>query len=257
MGTTWYCSIDCFVKAARKRIFALVDGRSITMPHTPRVSIGSVMLSKGYLTAEQLRDARCQSLQNGEEIEETLVRLGLVDEWHLASARASQWGHPVLGRDRISQLVDADLPLTLMKAFSAVPLHYCKSSKRMVIGFVYRVEHSLLHSLEQVTGCQVEPCFITPTELHYQMERLEAARESKEVILDASMTAAELANVVGGLALEMRARDVSVSRCQDFVWIRLAGKQRMIDVLFQGKRPSAVRKCDTFLGSVEGIRVAG
>jgi hypothetical protein len=45
----------------------------------------------------------------------------LVDEWHLASARAIQWGYPVLGRDRISQSVDADLPFTLMRAFSAVP----------------------------------------------------------------------------------------------------------------------------------------
>jgi Type II secretion system (T2SS), protein E, N-terminal domain len=257
MGETWYCSIDCFVKAARNRFSALTGGRSIDMPHTPRASIGSVMLSKGYLTDEELRGAQAQSRVSGEELEAALVRLGLVDEWHLASARAIQWGYPVLGRDRISQSVDADLPLTLMRTFSAVPLHYSKSAKRMLMGFVYRVEHSLLHSLEQVTGCRAEACFITPTELHYQMERLEAARESREVVLEDSMTAAEMANTVGGLALEITARNVSLSRCQDYVWMRLSGKRRTIDVLFRGRRSGTVRECDTFPASGEGIRAAG
>jgi hypothetical protein len=257
MGETWYCSIDCFVRATRYRFSALTSGRSIDMPHTPRVSIASVMLSKGYLAEEELRAVRVQSRLSGEELDVTLVRLGLVDEWQLASARAIQWGYPVLGRDRISQSVDADMPLTLLRAFSAVPLHYSMSAKRMLVGFVYRVEHSLLHSLEQATGCRAEPCFITPTELRYQMERLEAARESKEVVLEDSMTAAEMAKVVGGLALEITARDVSLSRCQDYVWMRLSGKRRMIDVLFRGRRLGIARNCDTFLASVEGIRAMG
>jgi hypothetical protein len=227
------------------------------MPHTPRVSIASVMLSKDYLTEDELRSAQAHSRVSGEDLEAVLVRMGLVDEWHLASARAIQWGYPVLGRDRISQSVDADLPLTLMRGFSAVPLHYSSSAKRLVMGFVYRVDHSLLDSLEQVTGCRAEPCFITPTELHYQMERLEAARENREIILEDSMTAGEMANVVGGLALEIRARDVSLSRCRDYVWMRLSGKRRMIDVLFRRRRPNVARKRDNFLPSTQGIQAAG
>ncbi len=257
MGETWYCSIDCFVKATRDRLSELTGGRSIDMPHTPRVPIGSVLLSKGYLTEEELRGALAQSRMSGEELEVELMRWGLVDEWQLASARATQWGYPVLGRDRISQSVDADVPLTLMRTFSAVPLHYSTSAKRLLVGFVYRVEHSLLHSLEQVTGCRAEPCFITPTELHYQMERLEAAQACREVVLEESMTPAEMANAVGGFALEVTARDVSLSRCKEYVWMRLSGKRRMVDVLFRGRSPSIARKCDTFLASGAGIRAAG
>ena len=258
MGGTWYCSIDCFVRATRHQLTVLRGVRSIDMPHTPRASVGSVMLSKGYITDGELREAMAESRQNGEALENTLVRLGMVDEWHLASARAMQWGYPVLGRDRISQSVDADLPLSLIKTFSAAPLHYSKSAKRIVMGFVYRVEHSLLRSIEQVTGCRAEPCFITPTEMHYQMERLEgAAHESSEVVLEASMTAAEVANVVGELALEIKARDASLSRCQDHVWMRLSGKRRMVDVLFRGRRAGIARECDTFTVSGEGIRAVG
>jgi Type II secretion system (T2SS), protein E, N-terminal domain len=257
MGETWYCSMDCFVKATRHQLSALTGIRSMNIPHTPRVSIGSVMLSKGYLTDGELRSAVAESRVNGEALEDALVRLGLVDEWHLASARAIQWGYPVLGRDRISQSVDMDLPLSLIRTFSAAPLHYSKSSERILMGFVYRVDDSLLRSLEQVTGCRTEPCFITPTELHYQLERLEAVRESKEVVLDSSMTAAEMANVVGGLALEITARDTSLSRCRDHVWMRLSGKRRTIDVLFRGRRSGSARKCDTFAASEEGMRAAG
>lgn len=257
MGETWYCSVDCFVKMTRHRFSVLASGRNLDMPHIPRVSIESVMLSKGYVTEEELRSAKDQSRLGGEDLEAELVRLGLVDEWHLASARAIQWGYPVLGRDRISQSVHADLPLTLMKAFSAVPLHYSRSSNRMLMGFVYKVEHSLLHSLEQVTGCRVEPCFITPTELHYQMERLQLSAENREIVLKDSLTAAEKANTVGGLALEIRARDVRLSRCQEYVWMRLSGKHRMIDVLFRGKCSIAGRKCDRFVVAAEGIQAAG
>ena len=254
MGETWYCSMDCFVRATRHQLYAMASVRSIDMPHIPRVPIASVMLSKGYVTDEELRDARAESRLNGESLENVLVRLGLVDEWHLASARAIQWGYPVLGRDRISQSVDTDLPLSLIKTFSAAPLHYSNSAKRMLMGFVYRVEHSLLHSLEQVTGCRAEPCFITPTELHYQIERLEAARESREVVMDDSMSAGDMANVIGGLALEIKAREARLARCRDHVWMRLSGKRRMIDVLFRGRRSGVARKCDTFSASGEGIR---
>jgi hypothetical protein len=257
MGETWYCSVDCFVKATRHRFTVLTSGRSLDMPHIPRVSIASVMLSKGYLTEAELRAAQDQSRLSGEELEALLIHMELVDEWHLASARAIQWGYPVLGRDRISQPVDADLPLTLMKGFSAVPLHYSKSAKRLVMGFVCRVQHSLLHSLEQVTDCKAEPCFITPTELHYQTERLEAACVSREVVLEDSMTPTEMANVVGGLALEIRVKDVKLTRCQDYVWMRLMGKQQMIDVLFRGRRAKVARKCDTFPASARGIQAAG
>ena len=217
MGQLWYCSIDCFVKAARVRFASLSDRRPLEMPHNPRLSVGLVMLSKGYLTDEQYRFALTQSQLSGEELEAVLVRFGFADEWQLASARAAQWGYPVLGRDRISQSVDADIPITLLKTFSAVPLHYSIMAKRLLLGFVYRVEHRLLHSLEQVTGCRAEPCFITPTEFRYQMERLTVAQECREVVLEDPLTPTEMAKTVGGFALEVVAREASLAHCQDYL----------------------------------------
>lgn len=251
MGQLWYCSLDCFVKAIRTR-FSLQPGRrTLEMPHSPRLSVGLVMLSKGFLTDEQFRFALTQSQLSGEELEEALVRLGFVDEWQLASARAAQWGYPVLGRDRISQSIDADIPITLLQSFSAVPLHYSSTAKRLLLGFVYRVEHGFLHSLEQVTGCKAEPCFITPTEFRYQMEYLTCAQERREVLLEEPMVPAEMANVVGRLALEVVAREANFATCQDYLWMRLSGKRRMVDVLFRTKYKNETQEYVDFVSGEE------
>ena len=257
MGELWYCSVDCFVMAARERFSSLPARRTLEMPHNPRLSVGLAMLSKGYLSDEQFRFASAESQMTGEELESVLVRLGWADEWQLASARAAQWGYPVLGRDRISQSVDADIPITLLRSFSAVPLHYSIHARRLLLGVVYRVEHALLHSIEQVTGCRAEPCFITPTEFRYQMERVTAAQDRREVVLDDSLTPAEMAKTLGGFALEVVARDASLTHCQNYLWTRLSGKRRSIDVLFQSRRSVEINKRADLWSSAEEIRSAG
>ncbi len=254
MGQLWYCSIDCFAKAARARFSALSVVRTDEMPHNPRLSIGLVMLSKGYLSDEQLRFAVAQSQSSGEELEVVLVQLGLANEWQLAAARAVQWGYPVLGRDRISQSVDADIPLTLLRNFSAVPLHYSSTAKRLLLGFVNRVENSLLHSVEQVTGCRAEPCFITPTEFREQMERLTTAPNYTEVVVEDALTPAQTAKAVGGFAVEIGAREASFAYCRNYAWMRLSGKRRTMDVLFQGRNAVEAKRSETFLASGEHIR---
>jgi len=257
VGELWYCSVDCFAEAIRKQLSALAGGSILEMPHQPRLSIGLVMLSKGHLTDGQLRYAMAQSRLHGEELEAVLVRLGLATERQLAAARAAQWGCPVLGQERIGQPVEADIPPTLLHACSAVPLHCSTLAKRFLLGFVYRVEHSLLNSLELVTGFRAEPCFITPTEYGEQMERLTAVAGCEEVVFEDLTTPAEMAKTAAGLAVEAAAREVHFARCRDYVWTRLTGKRRKIDVLFRVKRASETGKKKNFLVAEESIRSAG
>ena len=89
---------------------ALTSNRVTEMPRAPRLSIGLVMISKGYLTDEQLRFAIDQSKAHGEELETSLIRLGLAGEKQVAAARAAQWGYPVLGQDHVGQPVETDIP---------------------------------------------------------------------------------------------------------------------------------------------------
>jgi uncharacterized protein (UPF0297 family) len=241
----WYCGADCFAVAARNSFRALLSANVVEMPHVPRRSIGLVMLSKGTITSEQLQFAYEQSHMRGEDLEAALVRLGFANERQLAAARAAQWGCPVLGQDGIGQAVEADIPPTLLEAYSAVPIHTSVAAKRMVLGFVYRVEHSLLNSLEQITGLRGDPCFITPAERAEQMRRLTHDSNCEEIVFDDPYTPAAMANNVAGFALEVSAGEARFASCRNFVWARLTGKRQRLDVLFRtGKGKQLARQED-------------
>jgi hypothetical protein len=238
----WFCSVGCFAEATFNRLSALSAVRIVEMPHSPRLSIGLAMLAKGFLTDEQLRFATAQSKLCGEEMETALIRLGLASEWQLTAARAAQWGLPVLGQDHTGQSVEAEIPVALMRAYSVAPLHYSATGKRLIMGFVYRVDHSLLVSLEQITGCRVEPCFITPSEFEKQLARLLPAPDYEEVAFEDAQAPAQMAKTLAGFAVEVSAKEAHFAHSRSLVWARLAGRRRKIDVLFRGKIEAGVGK---------------
>jgi len=236
VGQLWYCSVDCFVEAARARLAELSDDRMVEIPYRPRLPIGLVMLSKDYLSRDQLQFATAESQLHGEELEVALLRLGLATERQLAAARAAQWGCPLVKQDRMGQPVEADIPAALLRASYAAPLHYSAASKRLLLGFVFRVDHTLLHALEQILGCKAEPCFVTATDFDSQMTRLTGVPDYEEIVFEQLMTPGQMANSLGALALEVGAREASFATCRDYIWTRLSGKRRRVDVLFRAGR---------------------
>jgi hypothetical protein len=235
IGETWYCGPDCLAAAASMRFAALASTKVLEMPHNPRLSIGLVMLSKGYITDQQLRLAIAEGQARGEDLEAVLVRLGLATEKQLTTARAAQWGYPVLGHERMGHLAESDIPFKLLRNCSAVPLHRSPAARRLILGFVYRVDHGLLNSLEQMTGFRTEPCFITPTEFAGQMAKLASAPSFEEVVFDDLKTPLQMGKTVGGFAVEVGAGEARFAHCRDYAWTRLSGKRRTIDLLFRIK----------------------
>ena len=203
------------------------------MPHNPRLSIGLVLLSKGLLANDQLRLAAEESRQREEELEFTLLRLGFTNEKQLATARAAQWGCPVIGQDFAKEPIEVDVPAPLLRTCWAVPVRYSQGGKRLLMGFVFRVEHRLLLALEQVTGCKTGPCFITQTEYEEQMARLTMVPDCKAVVHEGFQTSREMAKTVAKHAIEAGARKAIFAECRDFLWTRLIGDRRTVDVLFQ------------------------
>jgi hypothetical protein len=232
VGAAWYCSPDCFAMASRTTLSSLSSETLVEMPRNPRLSLGLALLAKGYLDEDQLRLATLRSEREGQKLETTLIECGLVTEKQIAVGRSAQWGYPVLAQDFVSQNVEADLPLALLRAFSAVPLHYSRRAKRLVLGFVYRVEHSLLQAIEQMTGFRAEACFITPTELNEQIDRLTTIPGYEEAVVENPGAAAQMARTLGGFAVEVSAREASFSKCNSWVWARMVGKRGTVDVVF-------------------------
>jgi hypothetical protein len=228
----WYCTVDCFAVAARAQLSALAAKNMLEMSHAPRLSLGLVLLSKGNLTAGQLKVATAESKSYGEPLEMTLLRLGFVSEKLLVAARATQWGYPVLAQESAAH-VESDIPPTLLRQHSATPMHYSPAARRLLIGFVYRVDHSLLHALESLKNLRTEPCFITPMEFKEQMRRLTQASGYEEIVFEDGQIPAQMAKNVGGFASEIAATEARFTRCRDLIWTRLIGRKGMIDLLFR------------------------
>jgi Type II secretion system (T2SS), protein E, N-terminal domain len=238
VGESWYCSPDCFAQGSRKTLAAFSSGCVVEMPRNPRLSLGLALVSKGLITEDQYREAVIRSQCRAEALETTLLDCGFASEKKLAAGRAAQWGYPALVQELSGPIVEADLPSSLLRAHRAAPIHYSAKSKRLVLGFVDRVEHGLLQSIEQITGCRAEPCFITPAEFAEQMERVTAAPEYEEVVVDEPETATQMGRTLAGWAVEISAREASFAKCNSFAWVRMAGKRGTVDVIFSLKHAS-------------------
>ncbi len=242
VGDAWYCSPDCFAMESRHRLAWLCTRTVVEMPRNPRLPLGLALLAKDTISEGQLRFAVAFSEHRGVNLETTLLEQGIVSEKQLAAARAAQWGCPVLGQEPAGQIVEADLPPTLLRACSAAPLHYSAKAKRLVLGFVHRVEHSLLQSVEQITGCRAEPCFITPSEFEEQMDRLSPVDGYAEIVDNDPGTVPQMARTLGRFAVEYSAREARFTRCKSWVWARISGKRGTVDAIFPLKAAAANAK---------------
>jgi hypothetical protein len=238
VGPLWYCSIDCFALASHIKLASLCNRRP-EIARNPRLSLGLALHSKGYLAAEQLRMATAQSHLDEDEIAAKLIGLGLVTERQVAAARSAQWGYPVFAPERIGQTVETNLPPTLLKECNAAPLHYSATAKRILLGFVSRVEHGLLEAIEQMTGCRVEPCFITQSDFDRQWTRVTASQDYTETVVKEPGQPEKMARAVGRVAVDIAAREACFTQCRGLVWARVAGKRGKTDVIFRINRSGA------------------
>jgi hypothetical protein len=189
-------------------------------------------LSKGYLTTEQLRFATNRSQCLDECLEDTLVKYGAVTEKQLTAARSAQWGYPALAPGNVGQIVEIEIPKAVLKTCEAVPLHYSATAKRILLGFVSRVDHRFIESIEEMTRCRVEPCFITATEFAEQMEKVIVPPDYEEVVVNDPGSPERMARTVGRTAVQVAATEATFSRWRNFVLARVVGKRGKTDIVF-------------------------
>jgi hypothetical protein len=257
VGESWYCSPGCFEKGTRHLLAQLASDYVEGTPSQPRFSLGLALLSRGIVSEDQLRNASLKAQADGILLEEILLEQGCVNEKQLAAARGTQWGHPSLGIDIAQKPVEANLPLSLLRAHSAVPIHYSHEMKRVVLGFVHRVEHSLLHAIEQISGCRAEPCFITPSDFNLQSTRFNTLAGYEEVVSEHPADPLHIARSLVDFAGQMPDSEARFTRCKSWIWVRMTSEEGMVDAIFtlkpvtegaEGRFSSLARKVTEALG---------
>lgn len=237
LGSTWYCSSECLQEAVEDRISAQLSAALAGLRRQPRMPFRLILLAQGTVTEAQLEEARVQQHRVKdfpvEDLGDTLVRLGYVTEDQVANARAAEAGCAFYVGDGESVPPACSVPRSLMEHHSAVPMHFAPGTRRLLIGFVYRLEHRLLQAVEDVTGLHLEACMITPTTFQRQLARLEA-EALPEVEHDGSAVTespAGIAALVVQQSLRSHADHVRMGTTRDAVWLRLIGAQSTRDIV--------------------------
>lgn len=241
VGEAWYCSYACALQRVEMLLQDLLLPRAQRRAMPTRPSLGMTLVRRGLLSDEQYKTAvQMQQSGNeesgersGEEFGELVVRLGYMTEEKVTESRALHWSCPVFSCVPGLAGPRVHVPPFLRRLHSMVPLHLSPSGNRLFVGFQYGVEYAPLFALEQVVGCSTQPCLISPQDF---------ARLNGESAGDASVeqrcvkglkSAEEMAQALCGSARAMHAERLTMTRCGDVLWCRMAVGVKMADLLFQ------------------------
>jgi hypothetical protein len=237
LGSSWYCSSGCFSFAATEQISNLLMAESVSGNHLSRMPLGLILVDSGHLTHEQFRIAVEEQKNEGGEIGEVLIRHSFATEKQVTSARAAQWGCPIFAAPKRLAKMLVQIPSILFKTYAMVPLHYGTATNRLLIGFVHGIDYGALYTIEQMTGCKTQPCFVTPGDYQTQIqqERAETGEPGilKALIVDVAKSPAEMAESIYSCCIEIGAIEVLFARCKDHLWARLKAGPKTTDILFK------------------------
>jgi hypothetical protein len=115
-----------------------------------------------------------------------------------------------------------------------IPVHYGALERRLLIAFVTGVQHQVLYTIGHMTACTVAPCFITAREyqLHLHSPNTPFLRDD-ELVFEQIAEPAEMAQIIRSYVVQLAAEQVRLGRCRDYLWTRIWGRKREMDLLFR------------------------
>ena len=227
----WLCSAGCFRGGVESSVRELQDVALKTKPQrVQRIPLGLLLLTRGYISAEQLRTAEELQRHQGGELGEILCQLGFANEREVSEAVATQWGGSVYSAKTCPSGIEAQVPAALMEMLSMVPVYYVAAANKLLIGFVHGIDHAALESVEKMTSRRTEPCFITAGDCSRRIRQL--AGRNLEVRFERMSSPSEIAGIVQSYAFQIGAERVRLVICGGHLWVRLNRNQHPTDLLF-------------------------
>ena len=231
----WYCSPDCFELAARKRITELCMTPARSGPgQKSRIPLGLLLHSRGVLTKDQLQRALDWHRESGANFGDAAQQLGFATPEQVTAAVASQWSCPVFPLGQQTVAVDVRIPQLLLELYRMLPVHFAEKGRKLLIGFVSSVQYQILYTIEHMTGCAVEPCFITAREYERQLRAPSGSSPREDDLLfEQIMEPSEIARIVRNYAVQLGAAQARIGKCRNYLWARILGRKRETDLLFR------------------------
>lgn len=230
----WICSLGC-AEAEVQENFEWMSAQTEAMP-AHRVPLGLLMLSRGYLTEEQLLavlDAQLRARDG--RLGQWAQRLGFATESQVLTALSLQWACPVL---RLQAPPDRDsiamLPWEILRRLPMMPVRFSPSNRLLYVALSRRVDHSALSSVERMLGCTVVACLVSDRVMDDWLRNAAPSKSSEVHLFDGIAEEKEMARISANYVTRLDADEVRMARCGDHGWVRLISKRRRpVDIVFE------------------------
>lgn len=235
LAEAWYCSADCFQNAAANRIREVC-----TSPVRPpsarksRIPLGLLLHARGVLTKEQLGHALDSHRASGVNFGEAVQELGFATAEQVTAAVAAQWACPVFPLGDPPLAIPVRIPRRFLELHRMLPVHFLENGRKLLIGFVSGVQYQVLYTIEHMTECMVQPCFITARDYERNLHRcIETSEHEDELLFEQVISTAEIARITTNYVVQLGAVQARIGRCGNYIWARTSSEKREVDLLFR------------------------
>lgn len=219
----WACSPGCMAEMVRLAVRReTVMGSSA--PYHHRIPLGLLLVHRGDITPEQLRDAvrRQEEASDSKDLRlgQWLVESGILSETLLTRALSLQWNCPVFspGAYRAADVASA-LPHLLAEVHGALPLRVL-GGQRLCLAFSKQIDRSLSYAAERILGLRVSSGIVGESEFTVAQDEFFAAAAPPARLIEISGTAA-LARLATSLVETEKPLEARLVRIHGFWWLRL------------------------------------
>jgi hypothetical protein len=230
----WYCSRGCVESAAREGLDvpAALAGSAAALP-PPR--IGVLLRYQGLISDAQLGESLDAQRRTGLKLGAQMCDLGFVDRDVVLRALAEQAGVSYLTSFDLRRVKGiGTLPVPTVRALGVVPFEIDEVGRRVNVICAAPMPRTALRALAKLTDWTPEPFLVRDDVLAAALEAYRPAdaegRHDVQTVPDLTAAAARVAEAAA------RGREVTMrhATCDDHVWVRVEGKDRVSDVIVTG-----------------------
>ena len=231
----WVCGSECFEESVSEILKRIVPRANRWKPKVHRLPIGLVLLSRGVIRDEQLREALERQRQAGSHrLGYWLQETGAATEDEITSALAAQWACPVfpLAKESSYQQCAWMLPEAVIRAARMLPVYVSRDRSEIYLAFVDGVDHSWLWAAGKILGCRTAPCLVSRSSFDRAFEEVCSRTRTEEFLFDSVEDIRDMARVTTSFTLQLRAKSVQMVGCREFAWARIESQGAVRDLLF-------------------------
>ena len=232
----WLCGPSCFEASVSEMLARTVPYASRWKPKMHRVPIGLVLLSRGTIREDQLREALELQRQTGKRrLGAWLQETGAATEDDITLALAAQWACPIfpLATERSFLECANLLPMAVVRSARMLPVYLSRDRSSVFIAFVDGVDHSWLRSAEEILGCRTVPCIVAESAFNRALKEISFDSRAEEFLFESATDVREMSRITTSFAMQLRADWVRMVGCREFAWARFHSEEVARDLLFR------------------------